>query len=342
MNLFYSFTKCCSLFSVVMFLFFTWDIALRNDFSKVAAGFVDEEALDSDSTYFELSLPCVEVSAVDEEASAAKEAVLAAIPKNLADKITSSVSSSDFLTIQQLSGRQNFPQTSWNVFRMEVWKTAEETKAQYPNLNCSQLQLYDWMMKTFRIESGFQSGVKNRFGSAAGIFQITKGNRKTLGFPSNWTDLSEVEQLKWYKVYLFHCLDRNGFDHSKIKDRCDFYMINFMPAYATSGDDKVIATACGGTCRKYGKSKHYCAYHANSAFDLNKDAKIQKYEVSNVLDRKFTPKQPKVRKSKKLSSVDSKLGQDASFDYVKVNLNSEHFDMIAYLLKSPLTNISLF
>jgi len=262
----------------------------------------------------------------EEDASQAKEVALSVLPGSLKKK-AEKMSASDFLTIDQLVkyGKGNFPKTEWNIFRFEVWQIAERTKQKY-NVGCSAYQMYDWMMKTFRLESGFRSDIKTPLGSAAGLFQCTKGNRDKLGFPKNWRDLSPLQQLPWYQVYLWRALD--NLNCPEIKDRCDFYMINFMPAFADKSDNSRLASACGGTCKKFHRSKKfYCAYHANTAFDLNKDGRIFKYEVAALLTKKFTPGTKHY-----LGAIFPLLNN------VKVSVNNEHIDMLAFALKMPLTN----
>ena len=341
MRIFYILSRFCAIFAFIVASAFTAESKLDADLLISREASEDVAAADSDSTYFVLPVDAEE--AENKALKQAKTSVLSILPKSL-KKRAEPIAEGDFLTIQQIveKGEGNFPATKWNLFRFAVWNIAVETKQAHPELGCEPLQLYDWMMKTFRLESGFRSDIKTPLGSAAGLFQVTAGNRKKLGFPSNWTKLSPLQQLPWYKKYLFAALRNwtdvkgrtHGMDHAQIKDRCDFYMINFMPAYAACEDSKVLACACGGTCKKYGRSKHYCAYHANTAFDINKDGKILKYEVGQLVDRKFNPKPSK--KSKKLSGVFPD-GENS----VKVPLNSEHFDMLAFNFRMPLTNLNV-
>jgi len=332
MRLFTLFSRFCAIFAFLVITAFTAESHLNGSAVDNVEAFDDDEAFDADSSYFVLPVAAAEAEACELENT--KATVLSILPTSMR-KRAEPIETGDFLTIQQLvqKGAGNFPQTKWNTFRFMVWGIAAEAKATYPNLGCETLQLYDWMMKTFRLESGFRSDIKTPLGSAAGLFQVTAGNRKRLGFPNNWTKLSPLEQLPWYKVYLFHALDHMGIDHAQIKDCCDFYMINFMPAYAGCADNKVIASACGGKCKKFGRSKHFCAYHANTAFDLNRDGRIQKYEVGQLMERKFLPASTKAKKGAKTGSLlDVEQG-------IKVPLNSEHFDMLAFNFRMPLTNL---
>lgn len=238
-----------------------------------------DEGAESDAGYFQLEM--------EEISTDQREVVQAIIPTKFHKKLEK-LENSDFLTIQQLVkyGNGNFPKTNWNCFRFEAWEIALRTKERYPSIGLTELQIYDFMMKTFRLESGFLANAATKLGTAQGIFQCTASNRKRLGFPKNWLKLSPIQQLPYYEKYLFASLDAIK-DHSKICDRGDFYMINFMPAYADAADTKVLARHCGGKCKAFGHSKHFCAYHANKAFDLNKDGKITKGEVHQLVDRKF-------------------------------------------------------
>lgn len=330
MKFFTQFSRFCSIFALLVMTSFFAE-------SNVSSGFanIDQlEQIEADSTTSDtaevrgfFAAPTWMIQ--EQEASEAKEVAMAVLPKTLKKK-AAVISPSDFLTISQLVryGKGNFPETEWNIFRFEVWQIAQQTKDKY-NVGCTVFQMYDWMMKTFRLESGFRSDIKTPLGSAAGIFQCTKGNRDRLGFPKNWRELSPLQQLPWYRVYLWCALD--NLDCSKITDRCDFYMVNFMPAFADKPDNSKLATACGGTCKKYNKrKKYYCAYHANPAFDLNKDGKIFKYEVAALLSKKFTP------------GTKHYLGMMIPSLYsIKVSVNSEHIDMLAFALKMPLTNFHL-
>jgi hypothetical protein len=319
MRIFTLFSRFCLIFSLFVISAFTIDNRESNGISDEACA---EEALAAK----------MELTEIDR----IKKNLLSILPASMARRATP-IESGDYLTIQQLieKGEGNFPATSWNLFRFDVYSIALETKERYPRLGSDVLQLYDWMMKTFRIESGFRSDIKTPLGSASGIFQITGSNRRRLSFPSNWRELSPRQQLPWYKVYLFASLDGIK-NHSLINDKCDFYMINFMPAYADSKDSKIVASACGGKCKKYGKSKHFCAYHANHTFDLNKDGKIQKYEVGNYLERKFKLKSSKPSKKgvRKLSSCEI----EQSIKVLLNNSHSEYFHMLAFNFQTSLIN----
>jgi hypothetical protein len=330
MKFFTRFSRFCSVFAILALTSFFVESNSNNGFGN----FAELEQIEADPG----SADTAEVKGFfappawlfqDDDANSAKQVALGALPSALKKKAVK-LSPSDFLSIAQIVeyGKGNFPKTEWNVFRYEVWQIAQRTKAKYP-VSCTTLQMYDWMMKTFRLESNFRSDIKTPLGSAAGIFQCTKGNRDKLGFPKNWRELSPLQQLPWYQVYLWRALD--NMNCVEIRDRCDFYMINFMPAFADKSDNSKLASACAGTCKKFNRGKkHYCAYHANMAFDMNKDGRIYKYEVAALLNKKFTPGTKHF-----LGSVFPNLNS------IKVSVDSECFDMLSFALKMPLTNFYL-
>lgn len=344
------FSRLCAIFALLVCTSFFAETRMGKAYGHELSYLDDKEldemeadssslvAVDSSALYF--SLPLFEDTEAEQEriGSEYKRQLLSVLPAALREK-ASAVEIGNFLTIAQIVnyGKGNFPKTEWNMFRYEVWCIAVRLRKDY-KIPVKDLQLYDWIMKTFRIESGFRSDVKNRMGSAAGIFQVTASNRKRLGFPSNWVKLSPIEQLPWYDVYVRHHLSAGYIDPTKIEDRCDFYMINFMPAYASSPDSKCIARACGGTCKKYGKKKHYCAYHANTAFDLDKDGAIYKREVAALLNKKF---EQKSKSNKNIGNAGKGNGLTPVMSYNVNVMISEHLDMLSYSVKMPLTNLSI-
>ena len=177
MKFFTQFSRFCSIFALSVLTSFFAE-------SNVSSGFADIaqlEQIEADST----TTDTTEVRGFfaapawlfqEQDANEAKEVALAVLPKSLKKKAVD-MSPSDFLTISQLVqyGKGNFPKTEWNIFRFEVWQIAQQTKDKY-NVGCTVFQMYDWMMKTFRLESGFRSDIKTPLGSAAGLFQCTKGD----------------------------------------------------------------------------------------------------------------------------------------------------------------------
>jgi hypothetical protein len=172
--------------------------------------------------------------------------------------------------------------SKWDLFRLKVYQASCSIKEKYPEMGATPDQIYDWSMKTFYRESRYLADAKNPHSSAYGIFQAMSTTRKELNMPKN---ISAIQQVKYYEDYICKQINQQKLDVSNIRDAVDWYMITFYPALADKPDKKVFAK-CVSTnkwiCSKKGGWKR-CNYHANQAYDVNKDCVIYKEEIGNHL-----------------------------------------------------------
>jgi hypothetical protein len=106
---------------------------------------------------------------------------------------------------------------------------------------------------------------------AIGLIQFMPSTAKCLGTTSlNLYNMSNVEQLEFVKKYLTPY-------RGKMKSLTDVYMVVFFPAAVGKPDSFIIET---------NKLKASVIAKQNPVFDINRDQKILKSEVTNALVRR--------------------------------------------------------
>lgn len=168
--------------------------------------------------------------------------------------------------------------SEWDLFRLEVWKISGEIKEEMVLPNASRFQIYDWTMKLFWHESGFDGKAKNKKTSAKGLFQVMPFVAREMKIP-NLTKMPEIKQLPYYKKYILYWLKIQK-DISKINSAGDWYMLGLYPAHAGSSDDFVFAV-------KNGRGKKRLNYTQNSGLDLDRNGIITKGEIEQKLLNHF-------------------------------------------------------
>lgn len=170
--------------------------------------------------------------------------------------------------------RQGFKLSEWDLFRLEVWQIAGQIKNEVYLPNASRFQVYDWTMKLFWHESGFNGTARNKKSNAKGLFQVMPFVAKEMKIP-NLTQISEIKQLPYYKKYILYWLKCQK-DTSKINSAGDWYMLGLYPAYAGSSDNFVFAKRNGNRIQSLN-------YKQNKGLDKNGDGIITKGEIENKL-----------------------------------------------------------
>lgn len=170
--------------------------------------------------------------------------------------------------------------TNWDMFRLKTLQMARNIKKKYPEINGSDEDIYNWSMKTFHLESGYDHKAVNKYTKAKGIFQAVPSTRRSMNIPHNLEKYSILKQVQYYELYISNCLSWRFIDKSKIDDACDWYFITFYPKYADTPDQTVVAHCNGYFSKKCPRGSYgNCAYHGNKNYDFNKDGKITKHEI---------------------------------------------------------------
>jgi hypothetical protein len=195
-------------------------------------------------------------------------------------ELEKSSSNLDRLLIKVKTDRNNL--TRWDHFRLKVYQIALNIKKKYPKIGGEPENIYDWTMKTFYRESRYNHEAQNPHSSANGLFQAMASTRKTLRMTKN---MSQFKQIEMFEEYITMQINSQKLRVENIDSAIDWYMITFYPALSDDSNDTVFAK-CGGfnkiRCRKW-PSWNRCNYHANSAYDMNKDGVIYKSEIGKHL-----------------------------------------------------------
>ena len=201
--------------------------------------------------------------------------------KNYAkNEIERSSSNLDKLLLKAKHDRNNL--TRWDHFRLKVYQTALSIKRKYPNIGGEPENIYDWTMKTFYRESRYNHEAQNPHSSANGLFQAMASTRKTLGMTKN---MSQFKQIEMFEQYITMQINSQKLRVENINSAIDWYMITFYPALSDDSNDTVFAKCDGNAkirCKKW-PSWNRCNYHANVAYDINKDGVIYKSEIGKHL-----------------------------------------------------------
>lgn len=134
----------------------------------------------------------------------------------------------------------------------------------------------DWLMLTMYIESAktFSASIQNGKSKATGLIQFMPATAKHLGTTIDaLVRMNEVEQLDWVYKYL-------SVYKGKMKSFEDVYLAVFFPLAIGKLDNFVLET-------KSQSAQLIASW--NPLYDLNKDGKIQKYEVRQKI-LTFLPK----------------------------------------------------
>lgn len=158
----------------------------------------------------------------------------------------------------------------WDAFRFQVWTQALEIRRTYPDLGMDARGVYESSMKLLYHESRYDRTIKNKKGTAEGLFQVIASTKKSMGMPKNFRSLSDSEQLVWYKKYIIQHL--KNVNRTKIQDEVDWYYLGLYPIHADKPDYTVFAY-------KWGNKEMKNNYRYNSGLDSNKDGIITKAEV---------------------------------------------------------------
>ena len=133
----------------------------------------------------------------------------------------------------------------------------------------------DWLMAVMEIESGCNPHAVNSVSGATGLIQFMPATAQSLGTTTAALKSMTGEQQLYY-VYKY--LKPYA---GKIKSLTDLYLAVFFPAAIGQKDDYVLQTS------KLSASKIAAQ---NPGYDLNKDSKITKAEVTtaitNILKKK--------------------------------------------------------
>lgn len=184
---------------------------------------------------------------------------------------------SEYKSIKELvANRTSTNLTYWDECRLRTWDLADSLDKEYPDLKLGQLEIYDYSMKVFAIESCHDSSAKNKCSSARGIFQAMKFTRKRYNMPQDFVSLGYVEQIYWYGVYM-----RGFFDNTRkitiasITKPIDFYLIIFYP--------KLVGKSLSAKFASRGSKE----YDQNNGYDLNRDGTIYKSEIEKAIMKRF-------------------------------------------------------
>jgi len=139
----------------------------------------------------------------------------------------------------------------------------------------SQLEIDpNWLMAIIFWESAgtFSPSVENKSTGATGLIQFMPSTAKGLGTSTTaLKKMSAVEQLDWvYKYYLPY--------KGKIKNYVDTYFVTFFPLAVGKPDNFVIEA---------NNIPASLIASQNPAFDVNKDGKVQVWEVKKVMLEKL-------------------------------------------------------
>lgn len=172
--------------------------------------------------------------------------------------------------------------SKWDKLRYSTYLLATELNQKY-KFGMTDIKLYDSLMKTFYAESTYKTGDKaiNKNSGAKGIIQFLKSTRKKLDIPDDINEYALHDQIPFVKRYIEHKIKLHKINTSKIDDFIDVYLIVFAPAYS---DNDMDSTLYSKKCKS--KSSCKCAYHANKAYDINRDGKINKQEVRDFIVKK--------------------------------------------------------
>ena len=183
--------------------------------------------------------------------------------------------------------------SEWDKFRAVAYDTCVSIGRRH-KFGMTDLQIYDGFMKTFFAESKFHASKKaiNPITKAKGLIQWMPSIRKKLNIPDNVYHFKLVDQLPYVSKYIDFKMKDNRINGRYVNSFVDIYCLVFAPAYADAPDNAGFYKSC--TQRKKqcpykrnGKGKR-CAYHANSAYDVNKDGVIRKNEISKyILDKHY-------------------------------------------------------
>lgn len=134
----------------------------------------------------------------------------------------------------------------------------------------------NWLMLTMYIETArtFSPAIQNSKSGATGLIQFMPATARNLGTTTqNLAQMSNVEQLDYVKKYLSPYKGR-------MKDVSDVYLAVFFPLAIGKADNWVLET-------KTLSAQKVASW--NPLYDLNKDGRIQKYEVKTKI-LTFIPK----------------------------------------------------
>lgn len=132
----------------------------------------------------------------------------------------------------------------------------------------------NWLMAIMNWESArtFSPSVKNPGSSATGLIQFMRDTAIDLGTSvENLAQMSAVEQLEW--VYKYYARYR-----SKLNSYTDLYLTTFYPVAVGKPSNFILGTS-DYRIRQIANS--------NPAFDVNKDSRITKGEIEQVMLRKI-------------------------------------------------------
>lgn len=184
--------------------------------------------------------------------------------------------------------------TKWDAFRYATYRLAEGLNTEF-HTSLSDVQLYDGLMKTFFAECKFKVGddAVNGLSGAKGLIQWMPSIRKKLDIPNDIHNYELVDQLPYAHTYLVDVINKHNINPKKIDKFIDVYCLIFAPAFADANDNAVFYVSCQYRAKQcpYFKNmnkkwKHKgkrCAYHSNNGYDLNKDGKLTKSEISDYI-----------------------------------------------------------
>lgn len=127
----------------------------------------------------------------------------------------------------------------------------------------------DWLIYAMSLETGFSysPSIQNKDSKATGLIQFIEPTAKTLGTTLDaLKNMSHVQQMDYVKKY-FKILANEGI---KPKSAAETYLAIFSPEFVRTPTFSYPSTSL--------------SYKQNKAFDTNKDNKIEKSEISEIIN----------------------------------------------------------
>ena len=137
-----------------------------------------------------------------------------------------------------------------------------------------------WLFQIFWNESGLNPRAVNKATGAVGFIQLMPSTfrwMKRVGHFSKSLSLSDIAKMSATSQLdiVYKYFDAWGYTYNSVYD---LYMVTFFPKAINRGDSYIFKT-------KTMSAKKIA--HANKGFDINRDGKIQKFEVKQFIAKKY-------------------------------------------------------